>query len=264
MSDTIKEKKIRKVYTLQPDNKFEDVEYIELTQNKKTVHTFPSNEIEGITKYELQKKIGDMFGTGKFFASVKYNGQYSNKRFPIKGLILGTNTMSNNTDQSISKDEIEKLLKNNSNNNNSGVIEVLKLTYANQIDSLKEVIKDLKDTLRDRDKEISKTNDIINSLKDQIRDLEINESKKDEGGGLLEMVSQLAALKSGGLSGLFGSTKTPVLTSINSDPSDIPPEFINALGKVDFSKISDEQKKQYVNVFNQFANQLPLKQGELS
>ena len=45
------------------DDIFSNVEYLEVSYNKETLITFPGKEVEGKSKFEVQKMVGDKFGT---------------------------------------------------------------------------------------------------------------------------------------------------------------------------------------------------------
>lgn len=64
---------------------FENVEYFHIVKGKNTLMQLEGNEINGIKKADLQKKIGDVLGNGTYNYILKFENDPTPKRASIRG-----------------------------------------------------------------------------------------------------------------------------------------------------------------------------------
>ncbi len=259
--------KVAQKYKEGLQDKFEDVEYIEVSKDGLPVHTYSAKEVNGITKYEFQIMLGQKFGVDKFHASMKFKDNYTNKKFPIRSIVIGENKMTktnNKPDTSIKKvDELESIIKQLSKQNPqesfNQLLDLTKITYQTEIDRNKETISDLKEDIRTYKLETKELDAEILKLKNKIIEFE---SESGDSGNFLEMLTQLNKLRSVFKPGSVTQGASPNLNDVRSDAGDIPKGFIDALGKVDYSKVPEGDIEKYIALFDNIATQLPLKTKE--
>ena len=243
---------------------FRDIEYIEISKNRNTLITFEGKEVNGLTKYEFQLLLGKKLGADKFSASLKFKNNYTNKKFPIRGIILGENKIlkaeektmpvKDNTNHNDIAKLIERFSNVNPTENFNQMLGLTKTTYEGEISRLKESIADLKmdlNSYKTENKELQK--EII---------AKNNELNENEGGsGILDMLMQFNQLRNS-FSKKGATPNVSNLENVKSDAGSIPEGFLNALGKVDYSKVPAEDITKYIALFDNIANQLPLKEKE--
>jgi len=240
---------------------FKDVEYIEISKNGIPLYTFTEKEVNGITKFEFQKMLGKKFGVDRFSASMKFKNNYTNKKFPIRSIVLGEvkNVKDNNNGQSVNKiDELENIIKQipnqNPAENYTQLLDLTKLTYENEINRLRETIQEQKNEIADYKKEVKELN------KENVKLIKkIDEAENEGGNNFVDMLLQLNQLRGVLKTGSGMAKNSSSLKNVKSDVSDIPEEMLEALGKVDYSKIPKQDIQKYIMLFENISNQLPLK-----
>lgn len=235
---------MRKNYTkLDPKNIFSGLDYVEVIKDGTSLHTYPGNEVEGKSRFDIQKDIGKHFGVGTYYIQYKKSDEASARQMKIRGLKFGENNMTEKKDNNFDN-QMKNILAELKHNDNG--LEILKQSYEFKIDTLKEKIIDLQN-------QISELKAENNKLKS-----DLEESSGNDSSSLLNMIQQFSQMKN-----IFkGGGSNGSLKDIPTNPSEIPSEFLNALGKIDYSKIPKEDLQKYISVFENFSNQLPLKQKE--
>jgi len=244
---------------MKQDDKFKNIEYIEVLRNGDTVLLIDGSKINNKTKFDLQKLIGDEISGGRFYINVKEKNVYKPKSMSIRAIkVNGEKEEPGKTISIINPNLGSKMI-------DAENLNILKATYEVSLNQLKD---NLAKEERKNEKLETENKKLLNEQyesRNKITSLEAELKKiKEEqngGGGMLEMIQQFLQMKAA----LKGGITSPVndnLTKIKSDSSDIPPEFLEALGKVDYSQVPQEVREQYVTVFNQVANNLPLKKVE--
>jgi len=228
---------------------YTDVEYAQIFKDGISLYVYDANELNGKSKMEFQKMLGDQFGPGMFLATIKRKNIMATKNYRIRAIKFGSNKKIDNTEtQSDHKIKDLENKMNNMNNNSPTFDQILiltKQTYTLQIESLKDRINELKSDLKEKTEIIEKLQSKLTSL----------ENENNSGGGLMDMIQQAVQLKQ------ILKPNVPIksLKDIPTDRNSIPEQFINALGKVDYTKVPQEDIEKYVNFFENFSNQLPLK-----
>ena len=228
---------------------YSNVETFDIVRRNQTLLRLKGDEVNGLNVSKLEEIIGDKLGEGTYCFSIKYLGLAKKKIGKIRGVIQNKNPkerVKENMDSILLNEKInnleaniQKMLKNNGGADYKQVLELQKTTFEIQLDFYKTQNKSLTDK--------------IDKLETKLEQLE---GEGNETGGLNQIL---------GLIPMFLKTKgigaASLKDNVSSDPSDIPSEFIEALGKVDYSKVSEEQKQKIVNYFNMFSTQLPLKEN---
>jgi hypothetical protein len=146
---------------------------------------------------------------------------------------------------------IEKLKASDSGISFEMLLQITKDSYDFKLDVLKTQLKD-------KDKEILQLETKIKTLESDIKDMENEIAEAGESNNLLSLVSKFAEFKNLLKPGTGGA----VLKDIPSNATDIPDSFINALGKIDYNQIPPDEQTRILSIFENFANQLPLKKVE--
>ena len=228
---------------------YNNVETFDIVRRNQTLLRLKGDDINGKNVAQMEEILGDKLGEGTYNFSIKHFGEHKKKVGKIRGVIQNKspkervkenmdsillNEKINKLDQSI-----EKLIKNNGGADYKQVLELQKTTFEIQLDFYKTQNIMLAEK--------------IDKLEEKIESFE----KEDNSSGGINQILGLIPM-------FLNKSKIGAASlkdNVSSDPSDIPGEFIEALGKVDYSKVSEEQKNKILGYFNLFSNQLPLKQG---
>lgn len=231
---------------------FHDIEYLTISRAGKKYYTFAGDEIEGMTKLELQKKIGEMFGDEKFNCSIKTKGEFNNKTFSLPGIVIGQKKEFNNS---------KEIPGNNSNLNFNFILEKLETNHKDNINRLENIYNDKIDLLVNQNKK-----DLENLLKNieekqkYILDLEkeidkVNNNEQTDMTKTMQMIGMVKSLMSGNVTNQTLSDKND-----KNNSSDIPKEFIDLFSSIDYTKINQSDLQNYYNILNQFVSSLPKKE----
>lgn len=229
-----------------------DVEYFDVYQNKQNTITFNGLEINGLTWRKLQELIGKKIGAGVYKYSFKQNKDSNIFNGTIRAISNREKKLndSNNpeiTNQLLSLQKEIQSIKNNSGNVGTDLlISVTKQSYETQINFMTlqlnqkdKVIEKLEKNIDDLEKELTEQDSIIDDLKG-----------KTGISQYIGIVQDLLKVKNG---------KVEKISLKDSDSSDIPKEFIDLLGVVDWSQVEDNIKQEIFKYLNMFIPKLPLK-----
>lgn len=159
---------------------FENVEYLQVYRNRKPVLLIENEKINGRTKTEIQKLIGEKLGAGHYRTSIKYFGDPQNASGSIVAIVPG-DVVPNKDEfdtEKINKlenkiDKLVETLGKNSGVDLSLLMNMKDQSYQIQIDFYKSRIAMLENennSLKTRIKELESeqtgndTNDLVNTL----------------------------------------------------------------------------------------------------
>lgn len=231
-------------------DKFTNVNYITVGLGKKILYTFQADEINGKSKFEFQKLLGEKFGNHKFHISQNDKGEFKNKSYFLPGIITGDN-LKNDVKNDIVENEnftgLFKLIDERNQNHlreleksfNDKII-IMKESFENEKKYYNNEITKLKETILEYEKEIDKINN------------------NNGGGDIMSAISQIGQLRN-----LFNpGGPANVLQDRTAQTGENPKLkiFIDLFLKVDFDKVSNDDVNKYYNILNNFIQQLPLKQ----
>ncbi len=225
-----------------PDNGFNNVEYINLSKDGKQLYTF-GEEVNGLSKVEFQKKVGELFGIGVYHCSMKVKKLFKNQTFQIRGIRMNSVNAKEIDSEKILSERIKelelKILDQSQNKLDGGSFErmekLIAAKYEIEIQFLKERLEELKQTIAEYEKQFEKIENDSGNSSDLL--------------GLL--------LNGSGLKNVF-SPKTSTLKD-SSSSENIPKVFLDLFSNLDYSKISESDQEQYANVLRQFTDKLPKK-----
>ena len=232
---------------------YHDIETFDIIKRGVLLKRFKGMEVNGKNKPQIEELIGKELGEGVFSAAVKKIGVNKKSVEKIRGVVENTNPKekfeSANMDNALLKQlsaDFNKLVSSKEGNS-SQLLEFQRQLSQSTIDWYKEQNKAL-------EAKVTKLEDKLEVLEDKLET-----AKASEGGSSgLDQILGLIPM-------FFNKKNIPVGTlkdeNTLSDASDIPPSFIDALGKVDYSRVSPEQQNQILNYFNMFSKQLPLKEN---
>ena len=237
---------------------FKNVEYLEMLDNGQTVAHLDGKEVNGKKKSDVQYLLGKNLEVKIYRACIKVLNDPVLKTFPMKALSLEKFPKNKSHIQSQDKsitftDEIKKLndsialLKNNSNFDIQIIIESVKNAKDAEINFLNLRIKDKEKEISDMEKELDKAQAEINRLEIMI------DKANNESGKSIDKYLDLALT-------FFSKNKQPVNVPKNllSDKNSIPPEFIDALGTINWKEVPAQSKEKIINAFNTIKTSLPL------
>lgn len=229
-----------------------NVEYLDIIQNKTTVQTFNTLQTSNLKWRDLQKFIGKKHGGGMFRYAMKFVDNDVIYRGTIRGLTTPGEQPTNDKDTDL-RNELEQIKKSISGiGQQSGVSVDLLLSMSKQ--SYEVQINFLNAELTRKDNFILKQETQITKLEDELDkcDLEIEQLRQKTG------IGQYVELAQTFLSGKIGNLK-PISNLKDSNPSDIPNEIINILGLVDWKEVDTNILEQIINYLKIFIQKLPLK-----
>jgi len=221
---------------------YRDVEYMRVNLDHETLITIEGKDINGLSKTELQKKLGEMFGQEKFNISQKDKGHMRNKTYFLNGIVL--NGRSKKFERP-SGHEANLLQQLNENHKNEMVRLEKNMTeiFEAKLESVKKDIAHKDEYIADLEKELSKnqgndTNQIVS---------------------LLSLLGKGIGMPSQSLASNQNSSGPPT-ESFPERYKSIPVEFLDLFSVVDFTKIDQQSRQQYYNFLAQFINSLPKKE----
>jgi len=227
---------------------FKNVEYMYITYAGKSVVTFKGVEIEGKNKAEIQYLLGEKFGEKNFHYSIKIKGKLKNETGGIRGIKIGTSTNEFDNMDIKEINSIRKELNELKSHSNLDLITKL-IEDKHQLE-----IKHLNEKLVILTKEKLEFENAYNDI--------VKEIEKKENGNSDLLTSLLKYLPMDKI--LSGITPGASLSNRQDSPINnqisIHPEILNVLNKVDYTKLSDQQVKQYASILNSFVNDLPKKE----
>ncbi|MEM3373357.1 MAG: hypothetical protein QXF76_04040 [Candidatus Anstonellales archaeon] len=149
---------------------YENIEYIAVYKNKKQIELIEGNDINGKTKTELQKYLGNKYGAGTYSLSIKKFGDNKNIVSNLTGIV------TERKENQLQDDRIELLLQkienlaNLSSKNNvidfTTLLQMKDETYKIQIEFYRERIKQLENELEKLRNEFENDNqpDLLQTL----------------------------------------------------------------------------------------------------
>jgi hypothetical protein len=169
---------------------FDNVEYLQVYKNKKPALLLEDKEINGRTKTEIQKLVGERLGSGHFRTSIKYFGEGKNASGSIVAIVQGAQSKQPDSEFDHSlisnlENKLERLsdvVSKNSGVDLNGLMLLKDQSYKIQIDFFKERIEQLQTDNK--------------NLKDQIKNLE-SESGSDTSGLIAQLLPILLKGKDG-------------------------------------------------------------------
>ncbi len=152
-----------------------NIEYFHIVKGNDTLLQF-GEEINGITKTELQKKIGNALGNGQKNYVVKYLGDPQNKVGKIRAF---SDTLQPKTEQSNDNLSMEVMRRldamqsaiNGKGNASPDITQLLSIkdaAYMIQIDFFKERIKQLEAQIEKLDKQLNEAGENSGGMLDQL------------------------------------------------------------------------------------------------
>lgn len=157
---------------------FENVEYLQVYKNRKPMLLIEDREINGKSKTEIQKMIGERLGAGHYRTSIKYFGDPKNASGSIVAIVPGED--KNNSDSfdserlSFLEKKIDKIAESFGKNSGTDLTLLMNMKdqayqiqiefYKNRIEVLEAENKNLKEQLNELDKGTDSTSDLITQL----------------------------------------------------------------------------------------------------
>ncbi len=205
-------------------DKFKDLEYCHVIENGKQRLIIDGSELENKTKYALQTLLGEKLGDGRYFVSLKFKGIDKTKTTSMRSIVL-------------KKDNPEK---------NTGTAD--QSFFIEQFNKMESLVKEVSGKL-ENEKELNY----------KLR-LELLEMKnQDNGLDFKELLTAATAI-------FKNKTAAPVLQDnvttapgININSLDIPPDIADLVKKIDWSKVTPENKELIKGYFEKFKQFIPLK-----
>lgn len=218
---------------------FNDVEYIKVSLGGDLLHTFEGSEINGKTKTEFQKLLGEMFGADKFNISQKDKNKFRNKVYFMNGIKLGNaHNEQNFMDSKKLSNSYENIFNQINKQHEGELIRLEKLLhekYQAEINTVK--------------------NELANKL-EYIKELEkaLDKHELEDRAGIGQLM-QLASLFNKGTNqpSNLGDNQN------NIEGYNIPKRFLDLFNKIDWVKLSQDDQNRYYSFLEQFINSLPQK-----
>jgi len=234
-----------------------DVEYISITIAGQTVLDLEGKDLPKNLKWrDFQKMIGATVGSRRFGYSMKFNNKAEIFSGNTKGVAskVKEDQSKDSSTLTIFETKFKELEAKFDNATKGGdfssqqIIESYKISYQGRIDLLNEQLK-LKDIT-------------INEYKEKVKELENDIKQLDI--EIKELESQAGTNQYGQLIGKFLESKmlgkAPAPASLkDSDPSDIPPEILEVLGAVDYSRIEPDLLEKIVDGLRKYVSYFPMK-----
>jgi len=140
--EEVKKKKTRTVHDV-----YENIEYIAIYKNKQQLEVLEGKDVNGKTKTELQKYLGNKYGPGTYRLSIKFIGDSKNIVGSLAGIVTNKEINQNTENEKIENilKKIEELASSNKNNviDFTTLLQMKDETYKIQIDFYRERIKQL-------------------------------------------------------------------------------------------------------------------------
>lgn len=211
---------------------FENLEFLDIVKNSKTLLHLEPDEINGKTLTDLAYLVGETLGEGKHYYSYKIAGEIKVRVGTIRAI-----------DRTKTLDKIENKIEDKTENNNTS----FQLEKLNMLLQQQEKIFNLQlDSLRDKISELKKENDELNKIIDEYE----SEAGKQKSPDLTSLLTTLLS-KSNAPAGAGAK--------LSDNGNGIPKNFIDSLSGVDWSKVSDKQKIEFYNLFEGIKTSLPTK-----
>ncbi len=240
---------------------FTNVEHVTIYKNKVQLITIPGAELKGTNKTDLQIRLGKDFGPGIYVVSIKYKGIYKQKNTRITAINFEKNNetiekLNNNNDEKFTalETKINSIANHSSGMGVSDLLNIYRESFNVQLEALRERIREQKEIIEQQQEEIE---NLINELDE----IDSNLNKEEKGNNEITQLMETAIKFKNMFSGNIKSANN--LKDIPSNSKLVPNQFIEALGKVNWNNVSEKEKEYYVNVFNQFADKLPLNENEV-
>jgi len=237
------------------NGKFEDIEYIQVTRNGDVLGTYTGIEVNGKSKFDLQVMIGKDFGTEKLSLSINKKNEFVNKVMMLRGVVIGIKNKKEVLSKNDSKNEliinllsvlqkkIENIAKDKNDVTSVNYIDMIKQSYEIRFDTMQERIDFLKNELTEHKKYI----------------VELESESNKSGIDVNNVITSLMQFKN--LLLKPKESKDVILSSNNK--SKIPDTMINIMSKIDYSKIKENDLKQYINLLQQFSLNLPQRKNKV-
>lgn len=166
--------KVKKKIGGLPD-KLKNIEYFHIVKGNDTLLQF-GEEINGITKTELQKKIGNALGSGQKNYVVKYFGDPQNRVGKIRGFSDTLQPKKEQVNDNISVEVMRRLdamqsAINGKGNASPDVTQLLSIkdaAYTIQIDFFKERVKQLEAQIEKLEKQLETAGESGGGMLDQL------------------------------------------------------------------------------------------------
>lgn len=242
---------------LDNSGRYKNIEVMQIFKNNEQILMLEGDEINGKTKVELCKEIGESRGKSElltFSIKIKGHARQTNGRIRSYNPGMKTSEESNSVEFKLLSQKLSILEKNlNSGGlNNNGLVDIIKQSYEIRLTGKDEKIDDLKekiDSLQDEIKELDIENEsLFNKLQS------VNNSEPNHSEVLFKAIDLLGKFKNPGQ-----VKKINLKDDLLSNPETIPEQIKFMLGAVDWDKVTPDQLNVLANQFSVFADQLPLK-----
>lgn len=225
-----------------------DVEFVSILKNKRSVFESDGKQFEGLTWREFQLKLGEYLPPSTYYFTLKFKNNAEIHTGQIRAV-----SYENKTEVSMDENKIlnelnslkDKLSKAESKGGISFelLLESTKQGHAAQISYLNEKLKD-------RDEKIRELKNEITELDRDLTDCEKESAKSTGIQQYLQIGEKIASIYLG------GKTKTPISLK-ESDSTDIPNEILQVLGVIDWQKIDAESIARIANSIQQYLSVIP-------
>lgn len=218
---------------------YDNVEYFEIISRGKTLFRLEGENINGKTKSEVEYAVGEALGEGYKNFVLKFYGEAKSKTGRMRGRIKDKRKELLHVDANINDrlnalENIIKAASKESTPNAQTLMDMQRQTMQIQIDFYKNLCDQLERKVQKLEKEIE---------------------SGGAGSAGIDTILNLAQI----FLSKKGAGKVDLGDEVPSDPGSIPPEFIQALGKVDYTKVSPDQQEKILKYFNMLSSQLPMK-----
>ena len=233
------------------------VEYASITRQGKEILEIEGKDLENVKWRDFQKIIGARVGAGRCGFSIKFKNKSKMYAGTTKGVeaIMKSNPSEKDILEVVTKKftELEKRIDVTAKAGGVPVemlLESNKLNFQARIDFLNERLAEKNITIAELKAEIKDLEKELDTLEDKIRELESQTG-----------LSQYIDIGKKILEAKMGAGKPVSLEA--SDTSDIPPQILEILGAVDYSRISPEDLDQIVLGLQKYISFLPMKGKKL-
>lgn len=237
------------------DDKFSDWEHVTVSKGGNALHTYYAEEIKDWKKTQLQERLGEDFGSGKFYLSVKKKGIFKAQGFQINSIVKDPIKLQEQNKVNSLEDKFDKILSLvNGSSNNANLEQILKL----QEDKFEFQIKTMQQT-------IDKQNTLIEAFQSQLKDSD-NADGSINPSGLLELFNNITKLVVPGTNAMsdksIDSKSKAQIVDVMVSQLGIPERLLQIFGAVDYPQVKPEKLDMLIEWLEQYVKtNLPLKKG---
>lgn len=225
-----------------------NLEFVSIFKNKKSVLESDGKEFEGKSWREFQLMLGEKLPSDDYFFTMKFKNKPEIHNGKVRAATLINKTLESNsmeTEKIITEFKSLKDALSKATNQGGISFEMLlastKQGYEAQIQYLNSKIADKDELIREIKKE-------VNDLEDDLNDCEKEAAKNSGIGQYLAIGEKILSMK-------FGSPKKVSLKE--SDQSDIPDQILQVLGIINWSIMDQENINKIANSIQQYLSVLP-------